>query len=58
MYTMLLSPFFLHEKAAGCWCRERLGASAADTPPVRVRLLAVLALIISNGKIPSAKEVP
>ena len=27
--------------AAGCPCRERHGANAADTPPIRVGLLAL-----------------
>ena len=39
MHTTLLSPF-LKRAAAGCPCRERHGASVADTPPVRVGLLA------------------
>ena len=39
IYTMLLSPFFLHKNGAGCPCQERHGASATDTPPVKVGLL-------------------
>ena len=39
MHTTLLSPF-LKRVDAGCPCRERHGASVADTPPVRVGLLA------------------
>ena len=37
MHTTLLSPF-LKRVAAGCPCRERHGASVADTPPVKVRV--------------------
>ena len=39
MHTTLLSPF-LKRVAAGCPCQERHGASVANTPPVRVGLLA------------------
>ena len=40
MHTSLLSPF-LKRVAAGCQCRERHGASVADTPPVRVGFILV-----------------
>ena len=39
MHTTLLSSF-LKRVATGCPCQERHGASVADTPPVRVGLLA------------------
>ena len=39
MHTTLLSTF-LKRVAAGYPCRETHGASVADTPPVRVGLLA------------------
>ena len=46
MHTTLLSPF-LKRVAAGFPCRERHGASDADTPPVRVRV-GLLASADSN----------
>ena len=40
MYTMLLSLFLLSMRVAACCpCRERHGASVADTPSARVGLL-------------------